>query len=117
MDSVEDNNDQSGKQSKGSGSEGEGGEGGSGSGGSGGTGGSGSGGEGGSGGSSGANMNEDGRQEASFEDLNNLRLVMIEKKNVGSFKVLLIVALIENRRAKTPGSYGSSTVSIGTNNE
>ncbi|RCI05809.1 von Willebrand factor A domain-containing protein 8, partial [Rhizopus stolonifer] len=80
MDSVEDNNDQSGKQSKGSGSEGEGGEGGSGSGGSGGTGGSGSGGEGGSGGSSGANMNEDGRQEASFEDLNNLRLRTEEQK-------------------------------------
>ncbi|KAI9260188.1 AAA domain-containing protein [Sporodiniella umbellata] len=72
--------DQSGNQGKGSGGEGDGGEGGSGSGGEGGSGGGGSGGEGGSGGSSGINMNENGRQEASFEDLDNLRLRTEEQK-------------------------------------
>ncbi|CEG83438.1 hypothetical protein RMATCC62417_17358 [Rhizopus microsporus] len=59
---------------KGKGSGGGQGEGGSGGGGSGGSGGSGGDGSGGGGSGSGVNMNEDGRQEASFEDLENLKL-------------------------------------------
>lgn len=76
MDTEDEENDQLNGQGKGSG--GGVGEGGSGGAGSGGSGGSGSGGEGGSGGSGGVNMNENGREEASFEDLDNLKLVMKE---------------------------------------
>ncbi|KAG0792461.1 hypothetical protein G6F57_004554 [Rhizopus arrhizus] len=78
MDTEDEENDQLNGQGKGSG--GGVGEGGSGGAGSGGSGGSGSGGEGGSGGSGGVNMNENGREEASFEDLDNLKLRTGEDK-------------------------------------
>lgn len=85
---------------KGKGSGGGQGEGGSGGGGSGGSGGSGGDGSGGGGSGSSVNMNEDGRQEASFEDLENLKLVNIYERPRCCFNhaTKLFIYSIENYR-------------------